>query len=387
MHKRVLWSDGEGVTLDDLNSMQTHLQSLYHDFLWPGYRYEQGSQNLEKSYNAPPATYCFVPRAGGMFPYCVGPASTLVVGLKRGWVCMVNPNGPSVPDGDDPQMLAAFLDDNTSLFTLSTGDGSNPRIDLIQIKLTEIDDETQNRDFEDAVTRAKSTSTVDSKRRVQVDMSVKEGTPAANPSPPSPDSGYAEWARVRVDTAATSIDKDDIMDMRIPMRIEAQRIHPYTFGRPGTPQWAISTSARISIVTSGATDKCYMFPHTGVLAGRILGVWLNCAIVTAASTTFKLVRYDDNNGSLATQDIADLSTLMGFADATAKWHQKTGLVTGLASTNDNDERPIWTNFFGPQDDLSGNPGHGNFYRVGCSLDGPALTEVYEGGFFVATDLV
>jgi hypothetical protein len=383
-HSRVLYSDGEGIVLSDMNDMQTRMMARLGDLFMGGYEHESTGEP-ERIWTSPGSGLCLVPRAGGAFPYAVSPTVNLTVGIFQGWVCQDNSGGPASPDGDDATVLSAFVPSNASFFTMATADGSNPRLDLIQMKLEEIDDDSVSRDYEDAVTRAKSSSSINTSRRVQATFSVKTGTPAADPSPPTPDSGYAQWAIIRVPTSATGLNYDDIFDMRFPMRIECQRIAPYAIGRPGTvPDWDRSGGNYIAIGKTAGTDKCYVFPHTGHLNGRIIGCFLNCLLLNTFAV--KLVRFDDNSGTFLTQDIRDVTSEMGIVHNTAAWYMASNLKTGDVTTNDNDERPIWCNFFGPGGQYRQGLGHNSFYRVALEVDAFTASQIWEAGFYIATDL-
>lgn len=114
----------------------------------------------------------------------------------------VNGSDPLV---DEPRLIVAVKDSFSA--TLDTASGSNWRRDIVQARITEADISI-TRDFEDAITRAKSSQTLDYRTVATVEMQVKKGTEyateaLADANEPTSDSGWSKIASFLVDDTDT----------------------------------------------------------------------------------------------------------------------------------------------------------------------------------------
>lgn len=390
IHSRVFFNDGDPVDPADFNSMQT-LRAIEQMDLMMGMINAADGEDPE----AEPGTLggvgarrCYVPRVAGAMPYNGG---GLEVDTTQGWIYAKNPSGPTSPSGTDPTLLAFYVPAQSAIATLSAADPANPRIDLIQVRLDLIEDTPSVRDFEDGVSREITDSpSLNRHRRVQATWSVKEGTPAANPTRPTADAGYVEWACVRLPAAAANYGLEDLWDMRMPMRIEVQRVQPPQMG--GGDTWAQGTDnddPPPRVKTANDTKALWAIPHTGQMAGRIIGAGAAYILVNGAggNEAIQLMRLEGENNPTKTE-INDLFSDMG---STLGNRERSQVGTEFSGTSGGGmgNRPIWTNFYGAQElfGAGGLPAASSAWnRVAMRFRGDALSEVFEAWFFVATDL-
>lgn len=253
--------------------------------------------------------------------------------------------------GADAELLAFTFKAYNTVGPFAAADATNPRNDLVQVKLEYILDPTTTRHFEDAVTRVKSSASFAVKRRVQATVSIKTGTPAATPTIPTPDAGYVPWAVVRVRAASTSILQTDIHPFQMPLRVECHNIHPYQIGVPdaytnetpsGSSTWIPGGGGNIVLAcaAAGSGGSCYVYPPVGWQAKRLVGVGILGSL--PGSSTVKVVQatYGTASGWPDLKDLtSDFSAVFG---AGTRYHQTQLLA-------DANGYPIWTNGIGPQD--------------------------------------
>lgn len=187
----------------------------------------------------------------------------------------------------------------TEEWTLTAGDATDPRVDLLQMKLEYVDDTPASVDFQDAVTRALSTSpTTNTRRRVQCTLTVKAGTPAASPTIPEPDAGFVPvgscmvgntWAIAGtapifgVDTAATA--NLVVHDQRMPLGVRPVRVDPKEFWNAAG--WTLSSDQSTISAPPGA--NAFVVPYTGPM-GRLVGFAVHKISGTFPNGTTDLVR-------------------------------------------------------------------------------------------------
>ncbi|MFH0901904.1 MAG: hypothetical protein V2A73_14840 [Pseudomonadota bacterium] len=138
--------------------------------------------------------------------------------------------------------------------SFADGDVTNPRWDIVQIKL-----ENEN-------------------GHVKLTKSAKAGTPAASPVEPTPDAGYVKWAAVRIPAGQTVFSTHldpltDLRDYRMPSRI-------HTITIPGIRSfgtWAASVGRLYAVEPAGASEEQYFIPafdSTVLRNGRLVEVQL-----------------------------------------------------------------------------------------------------------------
>jgi hypothetical protein len=281
LYSRVYFNDGEGLDFNDLNNMQSFLRAKWGDQVL---QYLMGA--VATSGTKDPA---FAGQNGAnapsRFAYCLHSGQAY---LKEGGannIILVAPGtlyqkvGNS--DGSEATMLG-FTFTGAEQFALTAGDATNPRVDLLQMKLEYITDTSTSRDFEDGTTHIVTSTTFNKKKRVQCTLSVKTGTPAATPQIPEPDAGYVVIGTVMVghlyaiggNALIFGIDATDsnnavVHDQRMPLgRIREYRVEPNMFKL--ITGWTLAGDNTI-VSVSNATNTLYV-PYTGPSSGRIVGV-------------------------------------------------------------------------------------------------------------------
>lgn len=234
-YKTCNYSDGEGATFGDQNDSQRFLSARLNDQVLE--KLIGSPSNLDSEFGSQKGansatTWAYCLNIGGGNPK-QGSANNKI---KVGAGTLLQKVGTI--SGDEASLLS-FTFDGTNEFTLSNGDASNPRVDMLQMKLEYVNDDLQSRDFQDATTHVLSTTSMNKKRQVQCTLSIKAGTPGASPVYPTPDSGYVPLACVVVgatysgaaafkyiDTAgAVAV----LHDLRMPVAIKPYVVNPTGF--------------------------------------------------------------------------------------------------------------------------------------------------------------
>lgn len=198
-------------------------------------------------------------------------------------------------DGND-STLVAFTFAGTEEWTLASGDATNPRVDMLQMKLEYITDTPASVDFEDAASRALTTNAATAtRRRVQATLTVKQGTPAASPTIPDPDAGFVPVGTAVVGHGWTSAGAAPLFgedtaeannvvihDQRMPLGVRALVTEPATY-KPTA--WTLSAD-KVSLATSNATNDLYIRCQTNV--GRVVAVDLADFGLLAPASAVKL---------------------------------------------------------------------------------------------------
>lgn len=208
-YRDLLFNDGEGITHADLNNARAFLGARVFDQLIeheagaaavigtdPDLWSVQGEDTV--------LTSLVYTLTGGDGVLKVGSAATKI-GTYGGTIFQKIANA----DGEEANFIPFTMGAGEFDLTIGAGDATNPRIDIVQVKLEYVEGGSESRDFKDAVTGALSTTTPNKTRRAQATFSLKAGTPAATPTYPAPDAGYAVLGAVRVPaTWTTGVEPD-----------------------------------------------------------------------------------------------------------------------------------------------------------------------------------
>jgi hypothetical protein len=285
LYSQVHINDGEGLFQGDLQDMQKFARASLNDQLLASLA--GASKRLIN-----PTSLLFDPEMGAQngvdlvdprWAYCLQPGQAF---LQKGSANHKIAIAPGVllqkiaaTSGSDATFLP-YTFTGAEEWTLTNGDATNPRVDLLQLKLEYVFADPQSRDFEDATSRIVTTTSMNKKRRVQATLSVKAGTPAASPQIPEPDSGFVPVGSVMVgngwttagnapifgeDTAATN--NAVVHDQRMPLRVRAYRVDPSQFKL--VTAWASSNNGS-TVTSSNATNLLYVPCPAGL--GRLVGV-------------------------------------------------------------------------------------------------------------------
>lgn len=276
----VRWSDGQGITYQDLNDMQSYERAFMYDQI-----VGTNARALADYENYPSENWCFFQGAGA-YPQPGGGARSVTNVAGTLWI-----KTPSVNfDGLTPTFLPVYVDDNV-LFTDGTAivaDATNPRWYTISLSVTRLGHDTQARDFQDAITGVVTSQSVTTKTRMQLTKTVTAGTPAASPTPPSAPAGTVPWCMVYVPAAhATTLPNSSIADARIPFRRRSYFVTPNTIntinntGGTFTKSLAFSNDVGYSIDPGAGTTNW--------------SVWADCPVSDRFSRVLRVVVYMEHH--------------------------------------------------------------------------------------------
>lgn len=286
--KHVLFNNGQGITHTDANDAQRFLLSMIQDQILAsmipnlGLTVAAGSHDPEFYSQAVPGSGFDWVTIATTRAFCLQPGQAFLragsaankVQIAAGTLMQLI---SSTLTGDDPKLLSYTFVGNEE-FTIAAGSGGGlRRVDLFQMKLELVDNSSVSRDFEDATTEVVTSVAMNEKRRVQCTISVKSGTPGANPTIPDPDAGYCVVGTVYVDenyvigTAPFfGFDTDGagtnafVYDQRWPLRVKAYRVEPAQWY--AKTAWTITNGVK-AVATNATNELIVPVPaHLGRIA-------------------------------------------------------------------------------------------------------------------------
>jgi hypothetical protein len=227
--------------------------------------------------------------------------------------------------GTAPTFLPyTFAPDEFDL-VIGAGDATNPRIDIVQVRLQLVDGGSESRDFKDAITGALTSTATNKTRRVDATVSIKAGTPAATPTYPAPDAGYAVLGAIRVPatwTTGTTADgtgsaSAGLRQCSVPLRIE-----PHTMSMGADVLYNSATtweliSAGVAQATGGAGNDLVVWCPGGHTK-RIVGVSITARWITSGVVHMRRIPWTAGGYSLAGAPVIDLSSVLVNADSTLR---------------------------------------------------------------------
>jgi len=148
IYQEVLFNDGEELTFQDQNNIQRFLQTRLSDQLF-SHLIPNDTNDPDRADDALgnyfASAYCLTP--GGA--YLKQGTANNKVKIAAGTLLQALGN----VNGSTPQFLA-FTFDGTTELTIANGDATNPRVDIIEMKLQEIDTGSTNRLFSQSAVKA-----------------------------------------------------------------------------------------------------------------------------------------------------------------------------------------------------------------------------------------
>lgn len=303
-YKRVRFEDGEGLAYVDLIDMQRYMEAKIYDQI-----FRELTGNFGPTITAP-----FDPIGSPASPdvqlaYVLAAGSCVLRQGSTGTRLKINPGtvfqSTGTPNGDDHKFLAFTVKDGDVDLTISAGHATNPRIDILQMKLEEVSDDTQTRDIEDAVTRIVSTFAIFKKTRVQATFSIKNGTAGALPVYPAPDTGYCVVGAVRVPalwstgvaTNPSATTSAQIRQLTMPMRIREVVIPAHQFDLSAGANWTISTNGELLCAGAPGTNARVWVP--GGTTERLVAIGVTHHTVTSADFSLRVGRMTPASGPIA----------------------------------------------------------------------------------------
>lgn len=358
---RVYFNDGEGVDPVDFNGISDRILAIMYDqFVSEMFPREgiptalgnTGDLDADRSNTISDNTRC---------PYAIAVATSGArprqgsgnnkVQLSPGTLLQA----VAEADGTEPKLLA-FKFAGTEEVTIANGDATNPRVDIVQMALSYAIDTTISRDFKDAVTGAVTTTTPTKRRRVQCTLSVKQGTPAASPTYPTPDAGCVVIAGVVVgatyaggsgllfeDTAGAVV---VLHDQRLPLRVRPHGVWPSDYIYPDGGDYVYHGHIYVSRdVHTSPLDifmPCTRWGNTGRL------VAMDCAFSEPSTLTSKLCRWLMSTGGVINLNNANMNgsgagSLSLRQSGRHLWGHAPDVGPTVLAASNGMGAPIWTN--------------------------------------------
>jgi hypothetical protein len=328
--KEVQFFDGEGLDFTDLNNMQRYLRAQVWDeaFALAQIRTSGSGGSIKENQGIlPQADHCYSP-AGG---YLKAGGSTRQLLSAAGLICQCT--SASAPDGNDAKFLSYYIGDSEINVTTAIGDATNPRIDIVCVKLElEAADAADNvtRDFKDAVTGVLTSNTFAKKRKVKMTSQLVAGTPAASPVEPATPGGFVKLGAVTVPaTHNTTHDwQTNGRDYRMPTRSVVQMVYPFGNG-PGVnveSGWATAIASGGLQSSAGGQVVRIFPPSMGYANARLLAVKIYGDLAITTPATVELIRRFHATTAGGDTD-TQLQTAAGFGPTFGQ----TGAVGGSAT--------------------------------------------------------
>jgi hypothetical protein len=186
------------------------------------------------------------------------PGMSVVLSKGQGFQYLVDPvsgfGGVSGVDDLSEYKPLVLLADGT-ISGIAAGDATNPRIDIVEVRMNRVSGNPLSRDVLDVTTGAfvptsvnktlsfsqdGSSGVVVSPANSTMALGYKQGVAGVTPVEPSVTPGYVKVATIRVAAAATTITKANISDMRVPLcadglqRVSCRFTVPVAAGTPPT---------------------------------------------------------------------------------------------------------------------------------------------------------
>lgn len=260
------FSDGEGIEFGDLNDASRSVMAQIWDALvaQEARLYDDGRPGIIGS-----ARIYSLSAAAGEFVSNGALGITNNPGVIAQWS---GANGWVTPGGSDAALRAYQLGLHEINVTLQPGDPVNPRLDIVQIKITWDSANLIWRDFRDAITGALTSLQTYTQRVPKITVQVKQGTPGVNPAPPAIDAGFAPWIMVRVPANFNAaIDPDtQVYDFRWPVRHFGTSLVLAPDMFPGSGGLTLTTAGEW---TAAGADTLYVIPRSPRFGeSRLIGV-------------------------------------------------------------------------------------------------------------------
>lgn len=325
-------NDGEEVDFADVNNAQLFLGARINDQLlakliplMPN-GLEEGDPTMQGEYGKSVGTFtggstttlarafCLTPGGGYVW---VGSSDvngkTLganVVGIAPGTLCQLTGDDDT---GTDAKLLLYTFSGSESV-SIAANSSGNPRVDLIEMALSYVQNGSQSRDFEDATTGANTSVSVNKQRQVQCIYQVKQGTPAASPVMPTPDAGFCAIGAVVVNNGyATStqiiagIDTGGANAVLHDLRVPIGKVSTYAVPAAAmltASGWALGGTYNDQRAPGG-TGVTLWAPLQQGLYGRCLGFGLVMEIPSGGTPTCQIGKLSYSGGSYTFTELAN----------------------------------------------------------------------------------
>ena len=230
IYQEVLFSDGEAADFSDINDLQRRFRALVSEALLGG-RIGNAPQipgggipSVDPEMGDWPLAFgelmagdvAFAPYPGNGMITIYG-AGANQISINPGVMVQQLEDVATHADADEPS-CAVFVNNDIVTLATAVGDATNPRIDIIEMKLETVSDTPIARDFEDAVTRVKSSASPNKARRTKATFQIKQGTPAATPAYPDVTTSFVALGAVYVPATHNAVHSiSNLRDLRFPL--------------------------------------------------------------------------------------------------------------------------------------------------------------------------
>jgi len=321
--KQVLFNDGEGLTFEDMNNVQEFLNAQINDLDIRG----RAMASAFETSSSP--AYAFTP-GNQAAPYDDAADRTLT-NLQGA----VYQRIAGTVTGSTPTMLGYFLAADELSTQFADNASGQDRIDLVSIKLSQTNGDSESRDFKDASTGVLSSSSLNKRRNVLLEIDVAQGTPGTPPVEPSAPAGYVKWASCLVPDGigANPLLPVNVRDHRMPIGFrQVVRAGAESTYNSGSSQYtAPSGNSHILADGAGARQAVSYLPAGGI--SRAIRVGMSSNIIAASGAATQLTRHRLN--------VVPSDTLLGTpigieaAAGTFDW-QEYGILGSFGE-------PLWCN--------------------------------------------
>jgi len=212
---KVRWSDGEAIVEGDFEQMADFgRRAMYDEFL-------SNFAGSPQSYRGRTYRDELRPYRNAMMPLIL--SASMDITMHGGLAVAVLKGAHDIDDTSlVPQSLAVHGNEDT--VTISAAHGVSYRRDLIQARIVSEDESLVSRNFEDGVTRVKSSQNVLKRSNLVLEYGVKVGSLVASAAladllanEPTPDAGWFRVASIQVPPTVTALDQRLIYDWRMPV--------------------------------------------------------------------------------------------------------------------------------------------------------------------------
>jgi hypothetical protein len=282
-YKQVLFNDGEGLVHTDLNNLQRYLEAK----IWGQIIHNQmGITQISSTLRDPQMGGQDGTNHSTALAYTLNPGSAF---LRQGSANNKVQIAPGTLlqklgtlDGGDTTEIVSYTFAGSEEWTITNGDATNCRVDLLQMQLTYVNWDQESRDIQDGSTHIVTSQIVNKQQRTQCTLSVKSGTPAASPRVPDPDPGCVAVGFVLVQNGygaanpliftgdtGTGLFQAVVYDCRMPVSVKAYTVDPKMFHNGAA--WTIDATTNDFWTPSSGTNSIYVpAAYSGI--GRLVAI-------------------------------------------------------------------------------------------------------------------
>jgi len=383
----VLFNDGEGLDEADLNKSQNILDAKISE---RGFRVGglagafdldndvTGNPNGDAGSDARaiglsptriiiPDPFCFTLNnfsvsAGGALSFDTG---NMLIIQRAGVAAGTAPDGLGNSFGD---ILSYVPDDSELAESANARPTVNSRWDSFNLAISHTSGGPTSRDFEDASTRALSTTTPNKDMERTMLSEYNSGAESATPSYPAVTAGYGRYLTVLRETAESSLNEDNVRLHAFPGELRIEKMS-------GDDAWTtspadfVANAARVGSLYrsgSGVGGTVYFIPRQLNEGSRLVGFGMSCLNFSNDLAGIDIVRLAEVAGVINVEDILDISAEFSTSTNGYSFMGLDELVDAQGN-----ELPVWGNgrTYGPLfSDKAGAPVSGkNVDRVAVRI--------------------